>query len=98
MSGVDIDGFVYVDLRDPLRVQGQDYNIRLTRTSGPRRKADDGIVCHVDYQRISDNDSGRFVNYEFEARGDNQSSLTYLQGLFLTMLNNDTPVISPVYV
>jgi len=94
--GVDGDGNVYVDLNDPLSVGGEDYNMRLTRTSSSRANEADGITCHVDYQRISDSASGRFEAHVFEQRV-GQTSLVYLQGHFQAMLNNDTPVTSPVY-
>jgi hypothetical protein len=94
--GFDIDGNLYVDLNAPLSVGGQDYNMRLTRISAGRLIASDTIICHVDYQRISDLVSGRFESHDFEERI-GQNSLPFLQGHFQAMLNNDTPVTSPVY-
>ena len=94
--GYDGDGNLFVELNDPLNVGGQDYNMRLTRISGPRQTETDTIICHVDYQRISDSASGRFESHNFEARG-GQSSLPYLAGHFQVMLNTDTPVPSPVW-
>ena len=95
-GGIDGDGNVYVDLNDPLSVGGQDYNMRLTRTSSPRSNASDSITCHVDYERISDSVSGRFEAHAFEERVA-QTSIVYLQGHFQSMLNNDTPVPSPIF-
>jgi len=94
--GYDTEGNLYVDLNDPLSVGGQDYNMRLTRISAPRINESDTITCHVDYQRISDSASGRFEAHDFEERV-SPNSLTYLQGHFQAMLNNDTPISSPVF-
>jgi hypothetical protein len=94
--GFDGDGNLYVELNAPLSVGGNDYNMRLTRTSAGRSQESDEITCHVDYQRISDSVSGRFEDHVFPTRS-GQGSLPYLQGQFQAMLNNDTPVASPVY-
>lgn len=94
--GFDNDGFLYVDLNDPLNVGGEDYEMRLTRISPGRILETDDITCHIDYQRISDLVSGRFEAHVFEQRI-GQNSISFLQGHFQAMLNNDTPVASPVY-
>jgi hypothetical protein len=94
--GFDSDGNLYVDFNEPLFVSGEDYNMRLTRLTA-RILETDTIICHVDYQRISDGVSGRFENHSFEPRVGGQQSIPYMQGHFQAMLNNDTPIASPVF-